>query len=164
MKFEQVSIETFDLFEERFTTSSLDQVSKFAVVGSPKLKMNPLGLCGKVTKTSDVFKAALENKIGETPDFIFIINEGIFLQLDTPQQFLVIDKLIAQCGYDYEKDQPLIISPDVQEFSGILKNNDINTLEALKLSVESFYQKAQEDADSAPPKKRGRKKKNVDLD
>lgn len=152
MKASEANIE---LFEERFSQTSLHQVINYTVMHNSKLKGNPLGLCGKVYKTSDLVKSAVEDEYSGMPDFIIVINEEVFDRLDTPHQIIVADKLFAQMGFDFEKSTTSLIAPDVQEFSGILKQHDYNTLEALKLAVESIYQTIEEESE---PEKGGKKK------
>ena len=144
------------IFDDRFGQTSLHQVITFTVLHNPKLKLNPLGLCGKVYKTSDIVKQAVIDDYSKMPDFVIVINEEVFDKLDYNSQNLLADKLFAQMGFDFEKDQTQLITPDVQEFSGILKKHNFNDLESLKLSVESFYQQISEESEK--PKKRGRKK------
>lgn len=149
------------IFDDRFGQTSLHQVITFTVLHNPKLKLNPLGLCGKVYKTSDIVKQAVIEEFSKMPDFIIVINEEVFDRLDYNSQILLADKLFAQMGFDFEKDQTQLIAPDVQEYSGILKKYNFSDLEALKLSIESIYEKMEEEASSDKPKKRGRKKISV---
>lgn len=162
MQYTQVSDSTKNLFEERFIQTSLDQVISFTVLHTPKLKLNPTGLCAKVVKTADIFKAAVELEFSGTPDFVIILNEDIFLLLDDLSQIILVDKILAQLGFDFEKDKTLLLTPDVQEFSGLLKRYSYESLEALKLSVESLYQKNNEmtDGGDGTPKRRGRPRKS----
>ncbi len=140
------------LFEERFAQTQLHQVINFTVMHNPKLKSNPLGLCGKVYKTSDLVKQAVQDDYSGMPDFIVVINEDVFDRLDTEHQKIVADKLFATMGFDFEKSTTMLINPDVQEFSGILKQHDYALLEALKLNVESIYQQLEEENDDKPKK------------
>lgn len=149
------------IFDDRFGQTSLHQVVTFTVLHNPKLKLNPLGLCGKVYKTSDIVKQAVIEEFSKMPDFVIVINEEVFDRLDYNSQVLLADKLFAQMGFDFEKDQTQLIAPDVQEYSGILKKYNFNDLEALKLSIQSIYEKMEEEGTSDKPKKRGRKKINV---
>ena len=109
------------IFDDRFGQTSLHQVVTFTVLHDAKTKLNPLGLCGKVYKTSDVIKQAVIDDFSKMPDFVIVINEDVFDRLDYNSQNLVADKIFAQMGFDFEKDQTKLIAPDVQEFSGILK-------------------------------------------
>lgn len=157
MKYEQISDETNQIFDDIFLKSSLAPVISFKVLHSKKLKFNDLGYCGKVYKTSSIIKSALES---ETPDFIIVINEDVFNRLMEDQQQLIAEKLLAQIGFNYEKDEPIVIAPDVQEYSGILKKYEYNTIEALKMGVESIFHQLKEDESASEPKKRGRKPKD----
>lgn len=162
MKFEKVSDATKEIFDEKFATNGLNQIVSFTVLHNSKMKSNPLGFCGKIFKTADIFKAALEGEFSGTPDFIIVINEDVFNLLDTPQQFIIVDKLFAQMGFDFEKSQYILHSPDIQEFSGILKKYSFESIEAVQLAVESIYQSREENEDDKPKKKRGRPRKNIE--
>lgn len=158
MNFNQASDYTVALFENALGQTSLDRVISIAVLSSNKVKLNPSGLCGKVYRTNDVIKQAIQSKFSGVPDFVIVVNEDIFDVLDESQQRIVVDKLLAQLGFDFEKGNSTLISPDIQEFSGILKKYNFNDLEALKLYVESLYQKRDEDEAAEKSTKRKRKK------
>lgn len=156
MKYETVSEETSKLFDDVFLLTSLAPVLSFKVVHSKKLKFNDLGYCGKVYKTSHLIKSVLDTN---APDFIIVINEDVFIRLEDNQQKVIAEKILAQLGFNYEKDECIVITPDVQEFSGILKKHDYNSIEAIKMAVESIFHQLKESEDSQP-KKRGRKPKS----
>lgn len=158
MNLTQSSEYNVSLFENRLSESSLSQVISIAVLSSNKIKLNALGLCGKVYRTTDLIKQAISVKLSSIPDFIIVINEEIFDRLESEHQLIIVDKLLSQIGFDYEKGNTFLNSPDVQEFSSMLKKYDFNNLESLKIHVESLYEKLQEDAQNAAPKKKFKKK------
>lgn len=157
MNFNQASEYNCALFENALFQSSLGQVISIGILSSDKIKLNPSGLCGKVYRTNDVVKQAIQSKFSGVPDFVIVINEDIFDLLDQTQQLIVVDKLLAQIGFDFEKGTTNLITPDIQEFSGILKKYNFNDLESLKLYVESLYQKKEEESSA----KKSTKKKKV---
>jgi hypothetical protein len=161
MNFNQASEYNIALFDSALSQSSLGRVISVGILSSDKVKLNPSGLCGKVYRTNDVVKQAIQSKFSGVPDFVIVINEEIFDRLEESQQHIIVDKLLAQLGFDYEKGNTSLIAPDIQEFSGILKKYNFNELEALKLYVESLYESRNEqEQEQKESKKKKRKKIN----
>lgn len=151
---QKASQENIDLFQEKFNQSQLSHVLSFTIMHNPKLKMNPAGLCGKVMKTPDIIKEAIRGEYSGVPDFVIILNEEVFDRLEYDQQQMVIEKILTQVRFDFEKDKLEIDAPDVQEFSGILRKYSFDSIEALNLHVESIYEQIADE----PKEKKSRKK------
>lgn len=139
MKLLQASPENFELFSSFFNNTTLSQVTTFALLNSPKLKFQNAGLCGKVSKTSEITKHAITQNQSSIPDFVIIINEDVFDRLDKQSQVIIIEKLFAQVSFDYEKDVTTILTPDYQEFSDIILKYDFQALQAVRLAINSIY-------------------------
>lgn len=144
MAYSTVTDETLSKFEAAFNKSSLNQVITFKVIHNSKMKPNPLGLCGKVSKTKEVVQAAVAESFSGVPDFIIEINDEVFIRLSEQSQEVVVDKLLAQIRFDFEKDRSMIVAPDVQEFSGILQKYSWEKLEAAKMETETVFQGIEE--------------------
>lgn len=160
MKYEQVSESTQSLFEEIIVKNKLDNFMDISIVHSDKMKYSPLGFCGKVTKIPDHIKAAIGENRGKNMDIVIILNDNIFMGLPTPQQIMVIEKLLAQISYDLENDKLTIAQPDIQDFASIRKKYSHDELEVLTLATQSLYEKKKEDddaeADAKPKKRKGK--------
>jgi len=150
MELTKVSEFTEALFESRFEQTGLHQVCTYSLLHNPKMKFNPIGLCGKVYKTPEIVKhAAYENNNSKVPDFVIVINDDIFNMVESEEyQIMMIDKIYAQMGFDFEKDTTTIVTPNVQEFSGILRKYEFNKLEALNLHIEGLFEKLNEMGES----------------
>lgn len=132
--------ETIRKFDDAFSQSSLNQVVTFKVIHNSKMKINPLGLCGKVSKTKEIVQIAVSENYSGVPDFVIEINDDVFVRLSHQSQDIVVDKLLAQIRFDFEKDKSMLVAPDVQEFSGILKKYSWDKLEAAKMEAQTAYQ------------------------
>lgn len=132
--------ETIRKFDDAFSQSSLNQVVTFKVIHNSKMKANPLGFCGKVSKTKEIVQIAVSENYSGVPDFVIEINDDVFVRLSRQSQDIVVDKLLAQIRFDFEKDKSMLVAPDVQEFSGILKKYSWEKLEAAKMETETAYQ------------------------
>lgn len=138
INYAEVEDQTLELFQERIATQSLDNL-RYKVISNDKLKKSKDNMCGKVIVENPIAREVHNN------DVIFIINESIFDQLLEEHQILVIDKMLAQVGYDLEKDKVSKNTPDIQEFSGILSKYPFPILEALSASIAQLYEKKVED-------------------
>lgn len=137
MKYENVSEDTELLFRERINQYHLDGL-QWSVMGA-ELKKSKDNMCGKVHINPEAARQAY----GE--DVIFIINEDVFDRLKEEHQLVFIDKLIAQVGYDLEKDKIKKSEPDVKEHSGMLLKYGYDTLSTVSSEISRIYGELKED-------------------
>ncbi len=158
-----VSPEIQSLIDERLVEANLNQVIEVIGIHNQKEKFNPLGGCGKLLKVSDPIKLAVGEKRGKSVDYVLKLNEDIFNRLDEFEQIIILDKLIAQIEFDFERGTTSIAQPDIQDFKSIRAKYPHDTLEAIELHLQSLYEEAKEREQEEKENKkgkRGRPKKN----
>jgi hypothetical protein len=107
----------------------------------------------KINKANDVIE-----KLTDGINFVIILNEEIFDQLDEDQQKIVFHECLAGIVYDSEKDKILFNKPDFSTYTGLLNKFGQEQIITLKESVKSLYdQKKQKEEEEKQARK---KKKN----
>lgn len=134
-KFEEVFEDTQELF-----TRFVDKVDNLREVNIKILANNRLKEIGKVVKANDLLKHMTNE------DIIILLNETIFEQLSAEQKEMVIEELIAQVYFDAERDKIMIIKPDVNTFSLLLRKYGYDKYETLHESIKALFGQAEQEA------------------
>jgi hypothetical protein len=134
-KIQKAAEETIELFQKRIEHLNFSGL-KWTVNGQEDLKMSKDHMCGKVIINNP--HTAMYGY-----DVIFVLNEDIFDALTDEYQTMVIDKLLAQVNHDLEKEKTSKVTPDIQEFSGLLLKYG-NDLLSLRSEVERLYNQKKE--------------------
>ena len=133
-KFEEVFEDTQELF-----TRFVDEIDNLREVNIKILANNRLKEIGKVVKANDLLKHMTNE------DIIVLLNETIFEQLDDQQKEMVIEELIAQIYFDAEKGKIVIIKPDVNTFSLLLRKYGYDKYETLHESIKALFAQSEEE-------------------
>jgi len=126
--------ETINIINEILSKTNLEQFVKVKVIINDEQSKDVI----KLKKLSPDIKFALGN------DLLLIINENIFEQLPTPQQFMVIEEILSGVHYNNEFDRLEITSQDVKTYSGFLRKYTYDKYEVLRESIKSLYDKEKE--------------------
>jgi len=132
-KFFDISEENEKSFNEVLDTTSLPKFIKFKLLAAEKQKY-----IYKINKANNV----LNHLTGY--DFVIIINELIFDQLDRDQQKLLFDEAIAHIVYDGDNDKINLVKPDVITFSGIISKYSVKEYLRVKESVDALLKQQEE--------------------
>jgi hypothetical protein len=81
-------------------------------------------------------------------DIIVQINEPIFDQLTEVQKSYIVKDLLAQIVYDMDKDKISIVKPDINTFSGVLRQYDIDTYLSIRESISTLLEQKQIEEDA----------------
>ncbi len=136
--------ETNKLFDDLIIKAQLKQFVKFKILVNDKLKE-----IGKVGKANDITKHLTDI------DVVVIINEEIFEKLDTNQQIIIAEELLAGVSFNQENGKVTINKPDFITFSGIAVKYGIETVAKTKDLINlMFKQKEDAEADNAAPTKK----------
>lgn len=130
---------TMAAFNTEFVKTNLSRVIEYKLIHSP-LKVNKQKEFWKVNILPQVF---CDNT--ETEQILVEINEEIFIRLDPETQQIIMQKIVAGIGYDFEKEKILKSRPDVIEYSLMVKSYGFERLEAVGLSIESVTEKMKEE-------------------
>ncbi len=144
-KFFDVSDENQKLFETVLKNTSIPNFTKFKLLCLEKQKT-----IYKVNKANEV----LNHLTGY--DFVVVINEVLFDQLENEQQKLVLDEALAHVVYDSDKDAVSLSKPDVVTFSGIISKYSIKEYLRVKECIDALL-KQQEDQEKESKSKKGKK-------
>jgi hypothetical protein len=151
-KYEKVSEETEKLFNDVIGNTSIPHWINFELVSNNKSKD-----VYQVRKMND-----LVEKLTEGINFVIIINEEIFDQLQENQQRILFDECLAGVSVS-EQDAVSYEKPNFTTYRGVLEKHGHEEIIVLKESVKSLYDKKKEQEDqekSARKEARARKKEN----
>jgi hypothetical protein len=126
-------------FESEWAKTNLSQVIEYKLIHSP-MKVNRQKEFWKIHVSPQVF---LENT--EVEGVIIELNEEVFIRVDPESQVIIMEKIVAGIGYDFEKGKILKNRPDVIEFSLMVKKHGHERLEAIGLSIDSIIEKMKEE-------------------
>jgi Putative phage metallopeptidase len=132
-----------ELFEDNkdLFTSFIQQIDSLNEVNIKVLGCNTLKEICKVQKATDILKHMTND------DVIILLNENIFEQLDAEQKNIVIEENVARIYFDSEKEKIVLIKPDVNTFSLLLRKYGYNKYERTLESIKALYaQKNEENA------------------
>lgn len=132
-KFFDVSDDNQNLFDSVLKNTSIPTFVKFKLLSVEKQKT-----LYKVSKANEV----LNHLTGY--DFVVIINESLFDQLDNDQQKLIFDEALAHIVYDSDKDSVSLSKPDVVTFSGIISKYSIKEYLRVKETVDALLKQQEE--------------------
>lgn len=150
-KFQEVSPEVENLFDEIREKTSIPRWVEFRVLCNNKQKNEPV----KLVKSNDLVQVLTEGV-----NFAVVVNETIFSELPVEMQKLAFDEALAGVVVS-DSDAVSLEKPDFSTYSGVLAKYGDSEVIRLKESVKSLYdvQKQKEDQEKAEKKgKRGRKK------
>lgn len=142
-KFFDVQDENQKLFDTVLKGTSIPTVIKFKLLAVEKTKF-----LYKVNKANEV----LYHLTGY--DFVVVVNEELFDQLDADQQKLVFDEAIAHITYDSDKDTVNLSKPDVTTFSGIISKYSIKEYLRVQESVKALLAQQEEKEKEAKSSKK----------
>jgi len=137
-KFEEVFEDTLELFQRQINESSLPKFLKIKILSNNNLKKG----FGLVSKAQDIVKYMTDY------DIIIQINEPIFDQLETVQKEYIVKDLLAQIVYDMDKDKVSIVKPDINTFSGVLRQYSIDTYLSIEESIKTLLEQKQIEEDA----------------
>ncbi len=126
--------DVFEDFEALFT-NYIAQIDNLSQVSIKIIANNRLKEIGKIVKANDLLNYLTQE------DVIILLNEEIFEQLIPDQQLMVVEELVAQIYFDMDKDKVVIVKPDVNTFSLLLRKYGYDKYEALHLTIKSLYSK-----------------------
>lgn len=134
-KFEEVFEDTQELFNQ-----FVDKIDNLREVNIKILACNTLKQIGKVQKANELLNYMTNE------DIIILLNETIFEQLSDEQKEMVIEELIAQVYFDAERAKIMIIKPDVNTFSLLLRKYGYDKYETLHESIKALFGQAEQEA------------------
>jgi hypothetical protein len=137
-KFEEVFEDTLELFQKQINESSIPRFLKIKILSNNNLKKG----FGLVNKAQDIVKYMTDY------DIIIQINEPIFDQLESVQKEYAVKDLLAQIVYDMDKDKVSIVKPDVNTFSGVLRQYSIDTYLSIEESIKTLLEQKQIEEDA----------------
>lgn len=137
-KFEEVFEDTLELFQKHIDESSIPRFIKIKILSNNNLKKD----FGLVNKSQEIVKYMTDY------DIIVQINEPIFDQLTEVQKSYIVKDLLAQIVYDMEKDKISIVKPDINTFSGVLRQYDIDTYLSIRESISTLLEQKQIEEDA----------------
>lgn len=138
-KFEEVFEDTQTMF-----TDFINAIDNLREVNIKILAQNRLKEIGKVVKANDLVRHMTNE------DIIILLNEQIFEKLEDEQKLMVVEELIARVYFDAEKGKILIINPDVNTFSLLLRKYGYDKYEVLHESIKAlFAEEAEAEAENA---------------
>jgi hypothetical protein len=138
-KFEEVFEDTQKMF-----TDFINAIDNLREVNIKILAQNRLKEIGKVVKANDLVRHMTNE------DIIILLNEQIFEKLDDEQKLMIVEELIARVYFDAEKGKILIVNPDVNTFSLLLRKYGYDKYETLHESIKAlFAEEAETEAENA---------------
>jgi hypothetical protein len=138
-KFEEVFEDTQKMF-----TDFINAIDNLREVNIKILAQNRLKEIGKVVKANDLVRHMTNE------DIIILLNEQIFEKLDDEQKLMIVEELIARVYFDAEKGKILIVNPDVNTFSLLLRKYGYDKYETLHESIKAlFAEEAEAEAENA---------------
>lgn len=132
-KFDEVFEDTQALF-----TNHTAEIDNLREVNIKILANNRLKEIGKVVKANDLLKHMTSE------DIIILLNERIFEQLDDEQKGMVVEELVASIYFDSEKEKVMLIKPDINTYSLLLRKHTYVKYESLHESIKALFAKADE--------------------
>lgn len=129
---------TLSAFNSEFVKTNLSRMIEYKLIHSP-LKVNKQKEFWKVNVLPQVF---CDNT--ETEQVLVELNEEIFIRLDPETQQIIMQKIVAGIGYDFEKGKILKNRPDVIEYSLMVKTYGFERLEAVGLAIEGVTEEMKE--------------------
>lgn len=147
--YRELSEENKNLFEEVLNETSIPSWVSFGYLANDSQKD-----VYKINKASDVIE-----KLTDGINFVVIINEEIFDQLDHGQQKKIIHECLAGIVYDSEKDNIIFNKPDFLTYTGLLNKFGHEEIIKLKESIKSLYdlKKQKEEEEKAARKEKKKK-------
>jgi hypothetical protein len=137
----QVTEATQLVFDSVFLSTGMEKYGvTYSIFHNPKIKAKN----GEFYRISLLPQDFAENT-EEVVKLLILINDDIFIKLDTLQQEIVVQKIWAKIYFDDEKNVIKKVKEDSVEFSLIIKKYTMDRLEALKLSVSQIVEKMKED-------------------
>ena len=124
-------------YEEPFEDTSIifdqfiGQIDNLRDVSIKIIAQENLKEIGKVTKASDL------NKHMHSYDVVILLNETVFVTLEEEQRLMVVEELIAQIFFDWEKEKVSIIKPDINTFSLLLTKYGTEKYLRLRESIKA---------------------------
>jgi len=128
--------DTNDLFNQIIEVADLKRFVNITILVNNRAKD-----LYKITKANDLLKF----RAGD--DIIIVLNEGIFEELPNDLKLIVVEEAISSISYDSEHDKVSITKEDFTAHSGILRKYSFETIERLRETVKSLYQKEKEEED-----------------
>jgi len=143
--YRELSHENKELFNNVLDTTSIPTWVDFGLLANDKQKE-----ISKIQKANDVYEILTDGI-----NFVIIINEEIFDQLDDEQQKLVFQEELTGIVYDSEKDKIIYNKPDFTTYSDILTKYGHSDIITLKETIKSLYdQKKQKEQEEKEAKKK----------
>lgn len=137
-KFEEVFEDTLELFQKHIDGSSIPKFLKIKILSNNSIKKD----YGVVKKSQDKWKFISDY------DITIEINEPIFDQLEDTQKEYIVKDLLAQIVYDMDKDKVSIVKPDINTFSGVLRQYSIDTYLSIEESIKTLLEQKQIEEDA----------------
>lgn len=147
-KYQKVSEDVEEKFESVRNQTAIPQWVEIQIMSYDKLKQ-----ISKTVKMSDLVEA-----ITEGINFVVVINEKIFDQLDDQQQTMVLEEALAGIRVS-DKDVPSLETPDFNTYTGFLEKYG-NIVITLKESIKTLFEveKQKEEEEKAATKTKRSKK------
>jgi hypothetical protein len=146
--YRELSHENEELFAEVENDTSIPQWVTFGLLANDKQKE-----IYKINKVNDIVE-----KLTDGINFVIIINEEIFDQLNLAQQKMIFYECLAGIVYDSEKDKIIFNKPDFITYTGLLNRYGHDDIITLKESIKSLYdQKKQQEKEEKEAKKKKKK-------
>jgi len=135
-KYEEVYPETQELYTKLIANADLNHSVNITILTNNKSKE-----IFKVNKANDILKYRTDD------DIVIVLNEKIFEQLTPEQRIIVAEESLAAIHFDKENDKVVINKPDFVSFSGIISKYNFDTLNVLRETTKSLYQKEKQEED-----------------
>ena len=147
-KYQKVSVDVEEKFESVRNQTAIPQWVEIQIMCYDKLKQ-----ISKTVKMSDLVEA-----ITDGINFVVVINEKIFDQLDDQQQTMVLEEALAGIRIS-DRDALSLETPDFNTYTGFLEKYG-NIVITLKESIKTLFEveKQKEEEEKAATKTKRSKK------
>ena len=157
-KYTEISEDTQEVFDNAFNNTTLENYISFEMLSSDKLRYSSdFPLC-KILKTPSYLE--MLKKGGKTPNVVIVVNDDLFIKLPVETQQYIAQKVWAGINVNTETGAVIVVKPNYQQHSLMVKQNSFETLEQFDLNIISVQEKYEEQLAEEKAAKKGKRKKS----